>query len=169
MALWAPVLVGHTRSVQPRALLVIADLGHLAAGGFWVGGVVGLLLIRLRVGEGGVGLMLAAEAVGRFSRYAVVSVLVLIVSGCAMGVAIVGRIDALVSGSYGWLLLLKLAVVALALVIAARNHRRLVPGILAQPSATGGWRALRRALAHEAMLLTAVLVITGVLTNLSPR
>src|SRR5699024_1110086 len=86
LALVAPVLVGHTQLTEPRALISASDFGHLLAGSFWVGGVVGLLLFlaSARPGDGGTSEgdpMLAAEVVQRFSRLAVWSVALLAALG----------------------------------------------------------------------------------------
>src|SRR5699024_6980557 len=43
-ALGAPILVGHTMTFEPRALVIAGDAGHLLAGAFWLGGLTGLLL-----------------------------------------------------------------------------------------------------------------------------
>src|SRR5699024_11206865 len=37
-ALGAPILVGHTMTFEPRALVIAGDAGHLLAGAFWLGG-----------------------------------------------------------------------------------------------------------------------------------
>ncbi|MGB3376361.1 MAG: CopD family protein [Microbacterium sp.] len=183
VALSAPVLVGHSQSAEPHALAIGADIGHLAAGGFWVGGVAGLALLLSRGPDSRHGAaaasdssfdpasdpVLAAEVVRRFSTYAVVSVLLLGLSGIVMAVMIVGTVDALVSTSYGWTLMLKLAVVASVIVIAGYNHRRLVPAVVARPNGQPRWRTLRRALAGEAVLLVVILAITGFLTGQSPN
>ncbi|MGO2171702.1 MAG: copper resistance protein CopC [Micrococcaceae bacterium] len=173
LALAAPVLVGHTQLVEPRALIIAADLGHLLAGSFWIGGVLGLLLFLAaarvaRDSESGTAPALAAKVVQRFSRVAVWSVVVLAVSGTVMGVMIVGSVTALVTTSYGLTLLLKIGIVIPVVAIAAYNRTRLLPRIASRPTVRMQWQTLTRALSYEAALLTAVLLLTGFLTNLSP-
>lgn len=172
VALAAPVLVGHTQLVEPRSLIVVADLGHLLAGAFWIGGILGLLLFlaetRPAGGEQRTDPLVAAEVVLRFSRLAFWSVLLLAVSGIVMGVLIVGTFEALATTGYGLTLLLKLAIVAPVIAIAVHNRRWLLPAILDKPTARLKWRTLHRTLAYEAALLIVVLLITGFLSNLSP-
>lgn len=173
LALAAPVLVGHTQLMEPRALIIAADLGHLLAGAFWTGGVLGLLrfLAATRVTnaqESGTSPALAVKVVQRFSRMAVWSVIVLAVSGTVMGVMIVGSVDALVTTSYGLTLLLKIGIVSPVIAIAAYNGLRLLPRISSRSTVRMQWQTLTRTLSYEAALLVAILLLTGFLTNLSP-
>lgn len=173
LALAAPVLVGHTQLMEPRALIIAADLGHLLAGSFWTGAVLGLLLFlaATRVTnnpEAGTAPALAVKVVQRFSRVAVWSVVILAVSGTVMGVMIVGSFDALITTSYGLTLLLKIGIVIPVIAIAAYNRTRLLPRIASRPTARMQWQTLTRTLSYEAALLIAVLLLTGFLTNLSP-
>ena len=69
--------------------------------------------------------------VQRFSTTAAVSVVVLTLSGVALSWQEVGSIDALVSTSYGQTLLVKLAIVAVILALAAYNRFLLLPWLLA--------------------------------------
>lgn len=173
LALAAPVLVGHTQLMEPRALIIAADLGHLLAGSFWTGGVLGLLLFLAatrvtNAQEAGTSPALAAKVVQRFSRVAVWSVVVLAVSGTVMGLMIVGSVDALITTSYGLTLLLKIGIVIPVIAIAAYNGLRLLPRISSRPTARMQWQTLTRTLSYEAALLVAILLLTGFLTNLSP-
>lgn len=170
LALAAPVLVGHTQLMEPRALIMGADLGHLLAGSFWIGGVLGLLLFlsSARATGNGTAPTLAVKVVQRFSRLALWSVAILTVSGTIMGIMIVGSLDVLVTTSYGLTLLLKIGIVIPVIAIAAYNKFRLLPKISARPTARMQWHTLNRTLGYEAALLVAVLLLTGFLTNLSP-
>lgn len=173
-ALFTPVVVGHSQLVEPRALVIAADLGHLMAGGFWIGGVVGLLLFLAGASPARKDTArrtdptLAAEVVRRFSRYAVWSVLLLALSGTVMGVMIVGTVDDILTTGYGLTLLLKLGIIVPIVGIAAYNRFRLLPAILARPTTRLKWRTLHRTLAYEAALLITVLAVTGLLSNQSP-
>ena len=172
LALLAPVLIGHTQLVEPRTIIVLADIGHLVAGSFWTGGVLGLLFllagerraVRLGTGEP----ERAAGVVERFSRWAVWSVLVLALSGTLMALMILDSVDALLVTAYGRTLLVKLGIVGLIVAIAGYNRLRLLPRLSARPTARVRWRFLTLTLASEATLLVVVLIITGFLTNLRP-
>lgn len=177
LALLAPVLIGHTQLVEPRTLIVLADIGHLLAGSFWTGGVIGLLLllagerraVRLGTGEP----ERAARVVDRFSRWAVWSALVLALSGTLMALMILDSVEALLATAYGRTLLVKLGIVALIAAIAGYNRLRLLPRLSSptlssRPTAHVRWRLLTRTLTCEVTLLIVVLIITGFLTTLRP-
>ncbi|WP_147915305.1 copper resistance protein CopC [Ruania zhangjianzhongii] len=172
LALAAPVLVGHTRLVEPRALVAAADLGHLLAGSFWAGGVVGLLLLLASARAAGDGAaspdpMGAAAVVARFSRLAIWSVAILAISGTVMGILIVGSFATLFTTGYGLTLLSKVGIIIPIVAIAGYNRFRVLPKLSTHPRAHR-WRHLRRTLGCEAALLAVVLTLTGFLTNLSP-
>lgn len=175
IALLSPVLVGHTQTVQPTWLMQFADAGHLLAGAFWVGGVVGLLrflAIAQPAGPdepGSVPAVEAAAVVARFSRFALYSVGLLAVSGVTMGYLVVGSWETLFASAYGQLLLIKLGLVALVVVLAACNRLAFLPRIVRLPSQEQQWRRLRRTLAWEAWVLVAAVAVTGFLTNHSPN
>lgn len=195
VALAAPLLVGHTQTMQPGWLMMIADYGHLAAGAFWVGGVIGLLRfliaaspaakgdeVRRNAGRGPLPQSAiaaafrvaptpparAAQVVVEFSRYALVSVIVLAFSGLLMAVLILRSWELLLGTAYGRTLLIKLGIVVAVVVVAAWNRRFLVPRIEAQPDAPRQWEKLRTTLIVETLLLVGVLAVTGFLTNASP-
>ncbi|WP_406250305.1 copper resistance CopC/CopD family protein [Microbacterium sp. M] len=173
LALAAPVLVGHSQLVEPQALIMISDYGHLLAGSFWAGGVLGLLLFLVeawpaRGDAAGTDPKFAANVVRRFSRFAVWSVIILAISGITMGIMIVGDVDTLLTSAYGLTLLLKTSIVIPIIAIAAYNRLRLLPSLTTRPTAPMRWRFLTRTLSYEAALLVTVLAVTGFLTNLSP-
>ncbi|MBC9954477.1 copper resistance protein CopC [Leucobacter sp. cx-42] len=174
-ALASPVLIGHTQTVQPTWAMLLADLGHLMTGAFWVGGTIGLLCVLAAArpassqGLPGIPSNSLLEVVARFSQYALISVIVLAVSGTVMAFLIVGSWGALFGSWYGCLLLIKLGIVAVVVVLAAWNRLRVLPRITSQPSERQQWTSLRRTLTGEAVLLIAVIAVTGFLTNTSPN
>jgi copper transport protein len=87
---------------------------HVAAMGVWVGGLVALLAGALRPAA-------AADlgpALLRWSRLAAGCIGALVVTGVLQSVREVGSLSGLVDTRYGWVLLAKLAVVAVVLVAA---------------------------------------------------
>lgn len=165
LGLLGPALTGHSVSVGPRPLMLVVDVGHLLAGAFWTGGLIGTVAVIAALRSDGT----AEEAVvviRRFSSAALVSVLVLAVSGGLMTVLILDAPAALVTAGWGRALLLKLSVVGVAVGLAAWNRTRLLPAIA---TADAPWERLLRIMRREAVLLLGVLVVTGVLVNLSPH
>lgn len=153
------VLDGHQRTAEPTWLLISADIVHLLALATWIGGVV--VLARLTASS--VDSERAASLVRRFSDAALVAAAAVVVSGAAMGWALVRVPRAAVTTGYGWTLLAKIALVAVVLAIAAYNRRVVVPRL---PSR--GWATLRSTVRIEVILLSAVLVVTGALVTQQP-
>ena len=173
LALAAPLLVGHTQTVQPGWLRVAADLGHLLAAACWFGGLLGLGLELARVRRGPrphdeTVLGDLARTVSRFSGLALGSVGLLAASGLVMATLTLGSPDGLLGTDYGRTLLLKLGIVLPVVAIAGWNRFVLLPGIVREPSGHGRWEVLARTLRNEAALLVAVVAVTGMLTNASP-
>ncbi len=175
-ALVAPLtfaITGHTRTMDPLAVGYLADVVHLLAGTVWFGGLAACASIvarRRREGDA----MGAAEAVASFSSIAAVASGAVIAAGVALSVIEVGSLGALTGTLYGRLLLAKVAAVAVVLAIAAWNRFRLLPAVArdalddADDVDTAAWRSLRRTLRLEGAVLVGVLVLTGVLVNVTP-
>jgi copper transport protein len=181
------VIDGHSRTVDPAALMLAGDATHLLAVAAWVGVVAGLVvLVRgRRLEDDPVG---AATAVARASGIATVAVVVVVVAGVAMSWALVREPRALTSTAYGWTLLAKVALAAMVVAVGSYNNRRLVPAVrraltpvpagastdvVTDPApvdglARAGWRRLGATVRAEAWLLVAVVVVTGALVNLRP-
>ncbi|TWH03974.1 copper transport protein [Nocardioides sp. J9] len=168
LAVWSPALVGHTRSYEPTALLVVTDALHLTAGATWLGGLVGLALVLPSVaGRPRDGALLLS----RFSTVAAALLAALALTGVLLGWRIVGSWSRLVGETWGRLLLVKVALVLVVVALAAWNRWRLLPRVTDgvghddRRTATG---LVRRAVAAEAAVLVAVLGVTGFLTQKPP-
>jgi copper transport protein len=169
LALVGPSLVGHSRAFTPSPLLIAADALHVTAGADWLAGVVGLVVTKRALAGRE---ELAADTLARFSTLAGGVLLAVAATGTFLAWRIVGSWSGLVETAYGWLLLTK---VALALVVAAIggwNRWRVLPEV--QRAAGFGDReraaaAVTRTVRVEAVLLVALLGVTGFLVNQSPR
>jgi len=167
------VLSGHTRTMSPAVAGYLADALHLIGATLWFGGLIGVVWVvrRRRRDDDPFG---AAEAIATFSGWAASITAVVVVAGIALSWIEVGSFDALTTTTYGRLLLAKVAVVAVVLAVAAWNRFRLVPQVAAAaiedpPADDGaGWRRLIRLVRAEVALLAVVLVLTGVLVNVTP-
>jgi copper transport protein len=167
LALGALALVGHTRTMGPAALVLTADLLHVATAAVWFGGLIGLGLTLARASDATPAA--AASAVAAFSRMAAVLVALVGLAGVLMAWRILKSWSALFGTGYGLALIVKAAAVLVVLAIAAWNRYRLVPAIAAQPEpAATAWPALRRTVRVESLLLVAVVATTGVLVTQSP-
>jgi len=168
-ALGSLSLVGHTRSEEPLWLMVTADLSHVAAAAVWLGGLIGLVVALRRLAARP---RAAAELLGRFSALAAWLLVGVAVTGTLMGQRILGSWDNLLHTAFGQALLVKVALVALVVVVAGWNRYGLMPAVLAtradtrRAAAAAHW--LQRAVRAEAVLLVAVLLLTGYLVDRSP-
>jgi copper transport protein len=128
------------------------DSVHVLAAGTWVGGLVLLVvLLRGRADDE------AGPAVARFSRLAMGSVAVLVLTGTLSAVIQLSEPADLWQTRYGKTLLIKLGVVVVALA-AAGVSRRFVQGDRSP------WRSVR----VEAAATSVVLVVTALLTVTAP-
>lgn len=107
-------LVGHAGTGHLATLALPADVLHLAAAATWIGGLGMLFLVLLRRPATEL-----ASVLPRWSRYAAGSVIVLVVTGTFSGWRQVRQWDALFSTGYGMFLLVKVALVAVILALAA--------------------------------------------------
>lgn len=163
LALATPVLTGHSAAEEPTWLMAGADVVHLVAGAVWLGGVVALVrYLRARTGPAAD----AAAVVRRFSVLAAASVAALVVTGTVMAWIVLPSFDALTSTSYGRLLVLKVAVAAVPVGMAAWNRTHL--GAARPGGSRDDWTSLLRTVRREATLLVTVVVVTGVLVLQSP-
>lgn len=159
------VLTGHTRSTEPGWLVIPVDAVHIAAGIIWVGGLLGLVIVLGRAADTPPGQ--AATTLIRFSTAAAWVVAALAVTGVILSWRILGSLGALVSTGYGQMLLIKLVFVLLVVLVAAWNRFVLLPRILTGHD-TGALNDLHSAVQGEALVLGLILLITAVLTSMSP-
>lgn len=166
-----PGLAGHAAQTSPRGASLLADWAHLAAGSLWIGGLIGLLVLwqSLPVARRVAGLMVS---VPRFSNAAFVSVLVLIGSGVGAAVIHMPTLATLWQTSYGQTMLVKIGLLAAAMLLAAVNLLRTKPRLAASRSrpevGPGAAELLRRLVAGEALLVVSAIVAAAALSSLPP-
>jgi len=124
-AMFVHAQAGHAETQSSVRLLNLAGQWlHMLAAGVWVGGLVWLLL-----GLRGLDRAARVPAVRRFSQLAFAAVTLLAVTGVLRAVAEVGSIGALVSTSFGVVLLIKSSLFTALIGLAWRNRYRLVPRV----------------------------------------
>jgi putative copper resistance protein D len=124
----SPAWTGHagaTAGLSGRFHLT-ADVLHLLAAGAWVGALPPLVLVLATAQRNRANKMTAAIT-SRFSVMGIVCVGTLLITGIVNSWYLVGNVDNLFSSSYGRLVLLKIAVFAAMVAIAAINRFRLTP------------------------------------------
>jgi putative copper export protein/mono/diheme cytochrome c family protein len=158
---------GHSAAAEGPARYVqaVSDGVHGLAAGAWLGALPGLVFLLGRSQAS----HLSAQVVRRFSTLGVASVGALVVSGVANAWYLVGDVPALIGTDYGRLLIVKLALFAMMVALAAINRSSLrarhQAAIATDPDT---WRSLRRNASMEIALGVIVVTIVGALGVMVP-
>ena len=156
---------GHSHAFAMEhgpSLLLYAEGLHLLAGGAWLGGLLPLLiLVRDAPSKP------AAETLKRFSKLATLCVIAIAGTACFQGWVLGGGWAGLFGTAYGSVLLLKAALFAALLGLAAINRFRLTPALERRDAPPARW-ALLRTIAGETALGLMVVLAAGVLSGLEP-
>ena len=160
-----PSLAGHAldRGQWPRPLNVVADVLHVGAAAIWIGGLLALAVALPRATRG-----LSTEARSRLtaalwprlSAIALVSVVVIAVTGLVRAFSELSAFSQLWSSGYGRALLIKSGLLLAVVVLGWLNRSRLLPRLR--------FAALRRNVAVELALLAGVVIAVAFLTDLAP-
>ncbi|WP_019939741.1 copper homeostasis membrane protein CopD [Bordetella sp. FB-8] len=156
-----------------RSIHLSADILHLLAGGAWVGSLAAFILLLRGAGESTrEHIDMLGRALNVFALIGTVIVLGLIVTGTINYWMTVGAtLDGLSSTPYGLLLLVKLALFAMMLGLAAANRYRLSP-LLERETRAGNYRVaialLRKSLYAETSCAFLILISVSWLGMLAP-
>jgi copper transport protein len=134
---------GHASAASLPAIFAIVVGVHLLAVSVWVGSFFAAVTVRTE------------EGVARLSRLATVAMPIAVVTGVIEAAHLTGGISQVLDSRYGTYLLLKLAVIAVCLVIGYGLRRRMKAG---RPTVT-------QSLFVEAVLLAVVIAITSVMVR----
>lgn len=153
-------LSGH-QGVEPNSTFFTesADWLHLVAASLWVGGLVTLAFCVWPLAP-----QLRRIAFLRFSRLAVLLVAVLVLAGTYLSIARLPAVSDLWETGYGRTLLVKLAIVCVALSWGAVHHFFVRPRLERGDAPA----RLRRSLLGESAVAIAVLLVAAVLVNERP-
>jgi len=170
-----PGLGGHAGVQDPVAVLLPANALHVLAAGAWIGGLAVLvtaLPAATRALDPGDRTRLLSAVVGRFSRVALISVALLLAGGVAQSLLELGAVNDLWDTPFGRAIAIKSALVAVLVVLGARNRRHTLPRLeraADEGAAPGGAGVLlRRTLRAEVALGIAALAVTGALAGYPP-
>lgn len=170
-----PALAGHATTQDSLAVLLPADLAHVAGMAVWVGG----LIVFVAAVPAATGRLLApdrtrllAELVSRFSPFALASVAALVISGILQTVVHLSALSQLWESAFGRAVAIKIVLLLALVGLGAYNRQRSRPRLraLAEQGETPGGTGLtlRRALRAEVALLVAVLGVTAALVSYAP-
>jgi copper transport protein len=158
VAMWGDVTDSHAAAAhQQGGLKMVEQWLHFVSAGVWIGGLATLLIGLVGLNRTRRGLVAR-----RYSAMALAAVVVLAASGLLRAIDEVGSWHALVSTSFGRLILVKSGLLAVLVVLGARNRYRSVPQV------EGSARPLVRLGRIELGLAAVVLVATAVLQGLAP-
>jgi copper transport protein len=172
-AMAVPGLAGHAAQTSPAAVSLVFDWTHLSAAGIWLGGLAGVVILGVCT-AGDDRMAVLGRVVPRFSRVAVVSVLLVIASGVGAAIVHLPTLTSLWGTSYGQAILVKVGLLAAALVAGGINNARTTPRLRAALErrdgslAESGARLLRRTVRVEVVLVSATVLAAMVLSSLPP-
>ncbi len=175
-----PGAAGHASTGRLAGVALPLDAVHLGAASLWLGGLVVLCTCVLGRADGTDQRAVAT----RFSRMALVSVVVLAGTGAFQSWRQVAELDQLAGTSFGRLLSVKLGLFAGLVALGALSRSRVArwrrhpalalsrgPGAMASDVDGGGrgdLRRLRRSVAAEVAVAAALLGVTAQLVNAPP-
>ncbi len=167
---------GHASTGTDATLGIMLDVLHGWATAVWLGGILMLAVLAiplLRALAPDDRVRLGAGIVVRFSAVAMAAVVVLVVTGVYRALAELPSPSALWTTAYGAALVVKLAIFAVMLAVAAWNrwvlHPRLERAALGiAPGGTASLGALRISMRAELVLALAVLAAVAVLVSVPP-
>jgi putative copper resistance protein D len=144
-------LIGHANAIAGW-VGASAQAVHLITAGGWAGGIIALTF-ALRENP-------SAELVQRFSRVGLISVVLLALSGVLVLNLNTGAPLPMTYARYGQLALLKIALFAAALALAALNRFYSTP--------RGAWALLRRVIVGEFALVATIVAVAIALAGTEP-
>ncbi len=158
----AQAFSGHGGTGRFVAVALPSTVVHVIAMGVWAGGLV-FLFLMLRGTDPA-----SPEALAQtrhFSRQAGVAVAAVAATGSFALWRQAGSLQALRTTPSGTLLLIKLGIVALLVLLGAKNRRTLAGADLSPGAAV---RAVRRTVGVEVVGMAAVIGVTALVVNLAP-
>lgn len=174
---------GHTVTTSPVWLMMLADATHVTFAAIWAGGLIAvpiaLAYVLRRRDERAAILQDGSELVINFSRYATYAVFAVAITGILMAFFIMPTLSALFTTAWGWILLVKIALVAALAGYGVKNHFGTVPELeYAQVQRSNDddvtaveieqLTILRKRLLPEMALVVGVLIASGFLVQASP-
>jgi copper transport protein len=165
----ASAMSGHAAALEESAPVAVAlDALHVLAASTWLGGLATLVIVGLRaaVALPAPAGRAAGALVNAFSPVALLSGTLVVLTGSAQAVLQLGSLAELTGSTYGRVLLIKLALVLLALGAGAFNWRRVRPRFEREDATA----MLRRSGRVELAVALGILLVTAILVAVpTPR
>jgi putative copper resistance protein D len=157
-------LTGHSAMPggAPGIMHRVADAAHLIAAGWWIGGLLALVLAARRLGPE------AAAVLHRFSGVGYAAVATIVFTGLFKTAILVATLNGADSTAYGLTLLLKVGLFAAMGALALSNRFWITPG-LDRGGDRGPWlKRLQWQVGAEFALGLGVMAVVGALGAMSP-
>ena len=165
-------LTGHAVSGSPlqAAAAVVSHALHFAAAGIWFGGLAGLLLVTRSLCRkpDAEAFAEAGRLWSRFSAAALPLTVITVVTGLVLAVMHIGSWEALYTSAYGQTLLVKSALYAGVIVIAAFHRFLWLPAFVKQEGDPERVRVFLRGVRLEAACGAAIFIVAGMLSTGMP-
>jgi putative copper resistance protein D len=160
LILVSSVLTSHAMArLDYRLPLALVTALHQGATATWLGGLFYLLISIPHAPDDNY----ARQLIARFSKLALLSVVVLAAAGFTLGYAYVGSVDAIYGTSYGIMVATKVVLFGTLLLLGALNYK-----IAHAPSAAGVVASLKRFGEAEIGIGITVILTAASLTSLPP-
>jgi copper transport protein len=170
-----PALAGHASVESPRGVFLPSDVLHVLAASVWVG-VIACALLALpsatRALRSEERTRLLHAVLVRISPYALVSVVVIAITGVVQAYIDVRSVHGLLHTTYGALVIAKVVLLLALIALGYANRERVIPALArlaaaARPAGGAGVLA-RRNLRGELALMACVLGVTAALVSYAP-
>ncbi len=180
---WAQTESSHATALseQPgagilQALSPLSNVVHLLATAIWIGGIFYFVAVLLPVLRGltpvGRSVVLR-DSITSFSQVALVTVPLVALSGTIIYLAEQPSVESTLNTGYGREVLIKVGLLAVLMIPAAYNLRRVGPGLVRfrdkiGPALQALANGFRRSIRAEALLVSTVLIFSALLTLSAP-
>lgn len=157
----------HPVTLEQLILGVLSSIAHRLALAVWLGGLPALILL---IGLGPVAedsRQLAAVVLRRFSRLATAAMVVILASGALLTWFLVRNFPSLIGTQYGYLLIVKLALLAGVLAIAQGLQRKLLPMLELKP-ADSIIKSYASRVKFETVLAILIVLVASDMAGLAP-
>ena len=157
-------LTGHSAlpGGVPGVVHQLADVVHLIAAGWWIGGLLALVLVARALGPQ------AHDVLHRFSGVGYGAVAAIVLTGLFKSAILVATLGGVDSTAYGWTLLLKVALFALMALLALSNNFWITRRLKRGADQTLWLGRLQHSVRLEFALGLGVLAVVGALGAMSP-
>jgi putative copper resistance protein D len=157
----------HPVTLEQLVIGILSSIAHRLALAVWLGGLPALILL---IGVGPVAedsRQLAAVVLRRFSHLATGAMIVILASGVVLTWFLVRNFPSLIGTQYGYLLIVKLALLAGVLAIAQGLQRKLLPMLEVKPG-DPIIKSYASRVKFETLLALLILVVASDMAGLAP-